>query len=176
MVIIKEWIICILIGAFIVNIVNMLLPNTKLKPYINLVTSFIFVFIVVSPVVSLLSGEGVFEDKILEYINSYNEKYLEYSSSICGEEENLSLNREYEENLKRVLSLKLDEYGYKLEDIDIEGTDIKNIRIKDEKNKATSNSEDDVEAFNEIREKDEKDLQDDLIRIFKVSIDKIEID
>ena len=40
---IKSWIVTILIGAFIVNIVDMILPSSKLKPYINLVVNFIFV-------------------------------------------------------------------------------------------------------------------------------------
>ena len=36
----KSWIITILISAFIVNIVDMMLPDSKLKPYINLVINF----------------------------------------------------------------------------------------------------------------------------------------
>ncbi|WP_304970467.1 stage III sporulation protein AF, partial [Romboutsia ilealis] len=42
---IKTWIVTVLIGAFIVNIVDMILPSSKMKPYINLVVNFIFVFI-----------------------------------------------------------------------------------------------------------------------------------
>ena len=52
---IKSWIICILIGAFIINIVDMVLPESKLKPYINLVCNFIFIFIVISPIVGFFS-------------------------------------------------------------------------------------------------------------------------
>ena len=43
---IKTWIVTVLIGAFIVNIVDMILPSSKIKPYINLVVNFIFVFII----------------------------------------------------------------------------------------------------------------------------------
>ena len=32
---IKTWIVTVLIGAFIVNIVDMILPSSKIKPYIN---------------------------------------------------------------------------------------------------------------------------------------------
>ena len=45
---IKTWIVTVLIGAFIVNIVDMILPSSKIKPYINLVVNFIFVFIILT--------------------------------------------------------------------------------------------------------------------------------
>lgn len=48
---IKAWIVSVLIGAFIVNIVDMILPSSKIKPYVNLVLNFMFVFIVITPVV-----------------------------------------------------------------------------------------------------------------------------
>ena len=55
---IKSWIICILIGAFIINIVDMVLPESKLKPYINLVCNFIFIFIVSILVFYYVYGRG----------------------------------------------------------------------------------------------------------------------
>ena len=61
----KSWIVTILISAFIVNIVDMMLPKSKLKPYINLVINFIFVFTVVTPIINLFSNNVSFEDKIL---------------------------------------------------------------------------------------------------------------
>ncbi|MFQ7118741.1 MAG: stage III sporulation protein AF [Intestinibacter sp.] len=62
---IKNWIICILIGAFIVNIVDMVLPESKLKPYINLVCNFIFICANFS-IVSFLSSGDSLEDKLLK--------------------------------------------------------------------------------------------------------------
>lgn len=80
---IKSWIICILIGAFIVNIVDMVLPESKLKPYINLVCNFIFIFIVISPIVSFLSSGDSLEDKLLKSMNDYNEKYVETNKDLA---------------------------------------------------------------------------------------------
>ena len=62
----KAWIITILIGAFIVSIVDMILPKSKIKPYVNLVVNFIFVFIVITPIISLFSGSMSLEDKLLQ--------------------------------------------------------------------------------------------------------------
>lgn len=202
--IIKNWIICILIGAFIVNIVDMILPKSKLKPYINLVCNFIFIFIVISPIVGFLSEKSSLEDKILKSMNEYNEKYIQSSREILGQNKNLNLNKEYENNLKSVLELKLDEYGYELENIDFDGTDIESLKIKekadqdnnlnlenqnradknlDSKEKVSlknqNNETNDKEVFksNITKENNKKDnLKGDLIKILDVSIDKIEID
>ena len=107
----KSWIITILIGAFIVSIVDMLLPKSKIKPYINLVVNFIFVFIVITPIISLFSGDFSLEDKILKMMSDYNKEYIESSNRLASESGTNSLANSYEEGLKQVLKLKLDEYG-----------------------------------------------------------------
>ncbi|MFQ7756380.1 MAG: stage III sporulation protein AF [Intestinibacter bartlettii] len=198
---IKNWIICILIGAFIVNIVDMVLPESKLKPYINLVCNFIFIFIVISPIVSFLSSGDSLEDKLLKSMNSYNEKYVETNKDLADGNNNFDLNKEYQNNLKTVLQLKLDEYGYELEDIDFDGTDIESLKIKEKDNQNNlnlSNQKNNSESKENNTDKNnntnqnkssevfrnsttnktqnENNLKNDLIKILEVSIDKIEID
>ena len=198
---IKNWIICILIGAFIVNIVDMVLPESKLKPYINLVCNFIFIFIVISPIVSFLSSGDSLEDKLLKSMNSYNEKYVETNKDLADGNNNFDLNKEYQNNLKTVLKLKLDEYGYELEDIDFDGTDIESLKIKEKDNQNNlnlSNQKNNSESKENNTDKNnntnqnkssevfrnsttnktqnENNLKNDLIKILEVSIDKIEID
>ena len=198
---IKNWIICILIGAFIVNIVDMVLPESKLKPYINLVCNFIFIFIVISPIVSFLSSGDSLEDKLLKSMNNYNEKYVETTKDLADGNNNFDLNKEYQNNLKTVLQLKLDEYGYELEDIDFDGTDIESLKIKEKDNQNNlnlSNQKNNSESKENNTDKNnntnqnkssevfrnsttnktqnENNLKNDLIKILEVSIDKIEID
>ena len=198
---IKNWIICILIGAFIVNIVDMVLTESKLKPYINLVCNFIFIFIVISPIVSFLSSGDSLEDKLLKSMNNYNEKYVETNKDLADGNNNFDLNKEYQNNLKTVLQLKLDEYGYELEDIDFDGTDIESLKIKEKDNQNNlnlSNQKNNSESKENNTDKNnntnqnkssevfrnsttnktqnENNLKNDLIKILEVSIDKIEID
>ena len=198
---IKNWIICILIGAFIVNIVDMVLPESKLKPYINLVCNFIFIFIVISPIVSFLSSGDSLEDKLLKSMNNYNEKYVETNKDLADGNNNFDLNKEYQNNLKTVLQLKLDEYGYELEDIDFDGTDIESLKIKEKDNQNNlnlSNQKNNSESKENNTDKNnntnqnkssevfrnsttnktqnENNLKNDLIKILEVSVDKIEID
>ncbi len=186
----KSWIITILIGAFIVSIVDMLLPKSKIKPYINLVVNFIFVFIVITPIISLFSGDFSLEDKILKMMSDYNKEYIESSNRLASESGTNSLANSYEEGLKQVLKLKLDEYGYELEDIEFEGSDISNIKLKEKNNSNKTENEDIQSSENEKTEPvfkndekqqnesslDQQKLKDDLVEILDVSIETIEID
>ena len=179
----------------------MVLPESKLKPYINLVCNFIFIFIVISPIVSFLSSGDSLEDKLLKSMNNYNEKYVETNKDLADGNNNFDLNKEYQNNLKTVLQLKLDEYGYELEDIDFNGTDIESLKIKEKDNQNNlnlSNQKNNSESKENNTDKNnntnqnkssevfrnsttnktqnENNLKNDLIKILEVSIDKIEID
>ena len=114
---IKEWIISIIVGAFIINIVDMILPDTKVKPYINLVCNFIFVFMIISPLVSFFSNNMSLEDTILKKMSDYSKMYVDSYNDLAGKTNNENLSKGYEDGLKSVLQLKLDEYGYELEDL-----------------------------------------------------------
>ena len=179
----------------------MVLPESKLKPYINLVCNFIFIFIVISPIVSFLSSGDSLEDKLLKSMNNYNEKYVETNKDLADGNNNFDVNKEYQNNLKTVLQLKLDEYGYELEDIDFDGTDIESLKIKEKDNQNNlnlSNQKNNSESKENNTDKNnntnqnkssevfrnsttnktqnENNLKNDLIKILEVSIDKIEID
>ena len=179
----------------------MVLPESKLKPYINLVCNFIFIFIVISPIVGFLSSGDSLEDKLLKSMNNYNEKYVETNKDLADGNNNFDLNKEYQNNLKTVLQLKLDEYGYELEDIDFDGTDIESLKIKEKDNQNNlnlSNQKNNSESKENNTDKNnntnqnkssevfrnsttnktqnENNLKNDLIKILEVSIDKIEID
>ena len=188
---IKMWIATILVGAFIVNIVDMILPSSKLKPYINIVLNFIFVFIALTPIINLFSKDISLEDRVLKYMSSYNKEYVDSVNELADKTGNNSLTKGYEDGVKQVLQLKLDEYGYELEDIKFKGSNIENIKLKNNSNK---NVEEDIQ-FNENEKsqqvfKDkgtsdnssqelnlsEQNLKDNLIEILDVSIETIQID
>ena len=182
---IKEWIISIIVGAFIINIVDMILPDTKVKPYINLVCNFIFVFMIISPLVSFFSNNMSLEDTILKKMSDYSKMYVDSYNDLAGKTNNENLSKGYEDGLKSVLQLKLDEYGYELEDLKINGSEIETIKVK-EKNSNKENKED-IQSNDQQREKEvfksrnelnlkESKLKDALIKVLDISIDDIEID
>ena len=182
---IKEWIISIIVGAFIINIVDMILPDTKVKPYINLVYNYIFVFMIISPLVSFFSNNMSLEDTILKKMSDYSKMYVDSYNDLAGKTNNENLSKGYEDGLKSVLQLKLDEYGYELEDLKINGSEIETIKVK-EKNSNKENKED-IQSNDQQREKEvfksrnelnlkESKLKEDLIKVLDISIDDIEID
>ena len=163
----------------------MILPDNKMKPYINLVCNFIFVFMIISPLVSLFSNNMSLEDTILKKMSDYSKMYVDSYNDLAGKTNNENLSKGYEDGLKNVLQLKLDEYGYELEDLKINGSEIETIRIK-EKNSNNENKKDiqsnDKEketgvfkSKNELNLKKDK-LKEDLIKVLDISIEDIEID
>ena len=190
---IKSWIVTILIGAFIVNIVDMILPSSKLKPYINLVVNFIFVFIVLTPIINFFSKDMSLDNRILKSMTEYSKQYVDSSNQLAQKTGNSSLTKGYEDGLKEVLKLKLNEYGYELDEIQLNGNKIEKITVKD-KNNSNKNQNEDIQSkenekaqqvFNEDDEQQNskhsidlnKDkLKEDLVKILDVSIEAIQID
>lgn len=162
--------------------VDMILPNTKLKPYINLVCNFIFVFMIISPLVSFFSNNMSLENTIIKKMSDYSMMYVDSYNDLAGKTNNENLSKGYEDSLKSVLKLKLDEYGYELEELTINGSDIETIKIK-EKNSNNDNNGDiqsnDIEEVfrnkNELNLKESR-LKEDLIKVLNISIEDIEID
>lgn len=164
--------------------VDMILPESKTKPYINLVCNFIFVFMIISPVVSFFSTDMSLEDTIIRKMSDYSKMYVDSYNDLAGKTNNENLSKGYEDGLKSVLQLKLDEYGYELEDLQISGSEIETIKIKekssnnDNKEDIQSNDTQEEEVFksrNELNLKESK-IKEDLMNVLDISIEDIEID
>ena len=126
----------------------MILPDSKVKPYINLVCNFIFVFMIISPLVSVFSNNMSLEDTILKKMNEYSKLYVDSYNDLANKTNNESLSKGYEDGLKAVLQLKLDEYGYELDDLKMNGSEIETIKIK-EKYDVVFQNLDDIDLLNE---------------------------
>ncbi len=177
---IKIWIVTILIGAFIVNLVSMILPESKLNPYINLVISFIFVFIIINPIISFFSKNSSLEDTILKSINKYNKEYVDSINKLNDKAKLNNLSKGYEDGVKEVLKLKLNDYGYELEDVEFNGPGIEKIKLKEknsnnEDDKSIESKENTKQVFGE-KNNDLDELKDGLVEILDISIETIQID
>ena len=149
---IKTWIVTVLIGAFIVNIVDMILPSSKIKPYINLVVNFIFVFIILTPIANFFSKDMSLEDKILKYMSEYNKQYVDSVNGLADKTGNNSLSKGYEDGLKDIQSKE------------------------NEKSKQVFNEKDEPKNTKHSLDLSEDKLKEDLVKILDVSIETIEID
>ena len=66
----------------------MILPDIKVKPYINLVCNFIFVFMIISPLVSVFSNNMSLEDTILKKMNEYSKLYVDSYNDLANKTNN----------------------------------------------------------------------------------------
>ena len=119
-------------------------------------------------------------------MEKYNKEYADSINKLSNKTGSKSLINSYENGLKDILKLKLDEYGYEVDDIDFNGTDINNIKIK-EKN-SNKNKNEDIQSKQVFEDKNEKSddkhelnleknkIKEDLVKILDVSIETIEID
>ncbi|KXZ39635.1 stage III sporulation protein AF [Alkalithermobacter thermoalcaliphilus JW-YL-7 = DSM 7308] len=182
----KEIISSILIGAFIVNIINLIIPNGNLKPYVNLVLSFVFICIIITPISNIISKDMDLQDKILQKYNSFQYEYYQ-SSSKLGSNVNIDqVEKNYSNYLREVLNIKLKEHGYEVEEIEVKDNEIKNLVLKETNFKENSNNDEDEkiklkqnenykEAFKNGNTINKDNLKEEINQIFKISIDKIKI-
>lgn len=181
----KEWMSTILIAAFIINLIDLVLPSGNLKPYINLVLSFILILIIVTPLADLLKKDMSLEDSILKEYNEFEYKYNQKLMSFDNNIDKNKIKENYSSYLKESVNIKLKEYGYEVKDIDLENNEIKNLVIKETKSNKNSNNEQGreiklkenenyKETFNGKTE-DQKHIKNEINKIFKVSIEKIQI-
>lgn len=114
---IKQWISSILIAAFVINVIDILIPTGSFKKYINIVLNFIFIFIVITPVLNLVSKDMNIDDQILKQFNEFQYEYNQQlmSKNLIDEDEVMS---NYDNYLKQSVNMKLEESGYELTDIE----------------------------------------------------------
>ena len=179
---IKEWISTVLIAAFIINIIELLLPSGNLKPYCKLALSFILLFIMVSPILNFINKDTSIENIMLKRYNQFEMQYNEkLQGSKVVNQENICQN--YSNYLKESMNLKLRQYGYEVDEIEIEDNEIKNLKVK--KTDKNSNNKDvgEIElngnenvktAFNNST-KVEQEIKNDMKKIYNVSVEKIQI-
>lgn len=118
-------------------------------------------------------------------MNEYSKLYVDSYNDLANKTNNESLSKGYEDGLKAVLQLKLEEYGYELEDLKMNGSEIETIKIK-EKNSNNDNKKDiqsndtekEEEVFKSSSELNLKEgkIKEDLIKVLNISIGDIEID
>ena len=64
------------------------------------------------------------EDSVLKYMTEYNKQYVDTINGLADRTGNNNLSKGYEDGLKEVLKLKLNEYGYELDELEIKGNKI----------------------------------------------------
>lgn len=115
----KSWIVDIVIMFVFITVLQFMLPNNSMKRYIDVITGFLIIFVVINPFVKILTTNiNLEQNYLLRYTESINENYYE-------EENFLNLqNQQMVELYKKNLEGKIKEtikkdLGYEILDINL---------------------------------------------------------
>lgn len=127
---IREWIITIISVIIFVTFVEILVPNSNHKRYINVVVGFLLMIIILNPLTKLISGEINFEEAILRNANQ-----IEISTA-----RNMINNIEYS-NKETVMKLYKDQISKQLRNRIEENTDymVENVEVQVEEDANSPN-------------------------------------
>ena len=103
---ISKWVGSVVIAVIIVTILEMLLPEGKNKKYIKTVMGVYILFTVISPIVKAVSGNSIDIDSLVETQNMVS------ASNIISMQTSSSIENVYLANVKKDISVKLEQKGY----------------------------------------------------------------
>lgn len=112
---INSWLRGIVIAVIISTIIEMIIPNGNIKKYIKTVMGVYIIFVIISPIISRITGEKI---NIAKYINSQTSKYEQ--KEIATIDTNAYIEQVYKENIKQDIMKKLGEKGYKIKKFEAE--------------------------------------------------------
>jgi len=142
----KSWIINIVIVIFFIAFIEILLPTSNMKKYINMVFGLLIIIVLINPIIKLMSSDINIDREVFYNLRSYNtfgvegnSKYIELQNQQITEVYKKKLAKEIAEFIKtqvnyKVLEIKVhieediaqDDFG-KLTGVEVYlGTDINN--------------------------------------------------
>ena len=158
------------LAIVIVSILEMLLPNNKNKKYIRMVMGIYIIFNIISPFVKNQDVFNIENINIEKYaLNETTEEQQVNKEEVNQTSMNKRIEELYIEELEKDITKKMEEQGYKVNSCKVEAsisndegeTEIKEIRIKVEKNQTEDKN-------NEEEENIENKLVTEIQKIKKV--------
>lgn len=115
----KSWIVDIVIMFVFITVLQFMLPNNSMKRYIDVITGFLIIFVVINPFVKILTTNiNLEQNYLLRYTESINENYYEEENFLNLQ--NQQMVELYKENLEGKIkeTIKKD-LGYEILDINL---------------------------------------------------------
>lgn len=112
----SNWIEQIVISVIIVSIFELILPKGNLKKYIKVVLGIYIIFCIISPFVN---SSALYDIGNID-LEKYTENIVENTTNVNQESMNLRLQNLYIEEMKKDISKKVEETGYKVSKCDID--------------------------------------------------------
>ncbi len=113
---ISSWAQGVIVAVIIATIIEMLLPSNGNGKYVKVIVGIFVLFSIISPVVSKFKGNNSFID-FDSYIEESTDDSIQVSSSSFNNDE--SIKKMYEENLKIDIKSKISQKGYDVGEINL---------------------------------------------------------
>ncbi len=107
----KTWVINIVVVIFFIAFIEILLPTSNMKRYINMVLGLLIIIVLINPIIKLMSSEINIEREVFLNIKNYNSLKTDNSSEYIK-----SQNRQITEVYKKKLEKEIVELVKKEED------------------------------------------------------------
>lgn len=124
---INTWAQGIIVAVIIATIIEMILPNSSSAKYIKTVIGIFVLFTIVSPIIDKFnSNNSSSEININTYLQSSTDETITTSMTLNNED---TIRKMYEENLKIDIKTKITQKGYTVGDISLEILNDKNYTL-----------------------------------------------
>lgn len=117
----KIWIKSIVTVIILVSFLELLMPEGKMKKYLNLILGFIIMLIILNPIINILNTTESLEDEVFKLSSDMNKKEYSFSSSNIEKKQMNQLKELYKARIEQDIEYRVEsKYDVKVEKVNIE--------------------------------------------------------
>jgi len=118
---IKSWIINIVTIIIIISFMEILIPDGKIKKYINLVFGFIIMVVILTPIIDIVNNKGDLENDVFMISSELNKKEYTFINTNIENRQTEQLASLYKDRIKKDIIYRVEsKYDVKVAEIDLE--------------------------------------------------------
>ena len=118
---IKGWIINIVIVIILLSFLEILMPDSKMKKYINLILGFIVMLVILGPIIEVLNSRDNLQDDVFIISSELNKKEYSFLSSNIENKQMNQLKALYKDRIRKDIAYRVEsKYNVKVGKVNIE--------------------------------------------------------
>ncbi|WP_432665220.1 stage III sporulation protein AF [Wukongibacter baidiensis] len=163
--IIKDWITNIVTIIILISFLELLMPDGKIKKYVNLILGFIVMLVILNPILDILNNKGDIENEVFTISSELSKSEYAFVTSNIESRQMDQLSALYKDRIKKDIAYRVEsKYDVKVTEVSIEIEDKGKGKIGEIKKLEMS-----------VAEKTESS-KDDTIPIVKIDVSDSNID
>lgn len=116
---VKNWIINIVVTIFFIAFIEILLPNSNMKKYINMILGLLIIIVLINPIIKFMNNDINIDREVFYNLQSYNTFKVERETKYI-ETQNQQIIEVYKEKIEREISeFVRDDIDYSVLDVNV---------------------------------------------------------